>query len=59
MKCTVIEINKETKEIEIIKCKNKKEAEKYIKKRKAELNESERKNYKFGMLGRNYKEEEK
>lgn len=58
MKCTVIEINTKTNEINIIECKNKKEAIKYIKGTKAELEEHDKKNYKFGMVGRNYKEEE-
>lgn len=49
MKCTVIEINTRTNEIDFKPCKTKKEAKKYIEQRKAEMHEKDKKEYQFDI----------
>lgn len=49
MKCTVVEINNRTDEMEFIKYNSKKQAEKYIRSRYAELSKEDRKIYDFGI----------
>lgn len=58
MKCTVIEINTRTNEIDTIKCKSKKEAKEYIKGRKDELSEHDKKIYSFD-ISKGWEENEK